>query len=99
MSRQLSTPSLQSDQPATPAGSQMMAPAERPAASALLPFCRKPHRVIDGVPVAHRCQVIPPESISAAIRGDFKRATTLLAKAAAKGRLPDHPGIWRLRRR
>jgi hypothetical protein len=92
-------PSLFPDQPPTPVGSPMTAPTERPAASALLPFCRKPHRLIDGVPIAHRCRIVPPESISAAIAGDYGRAVMLLAQTAARGPLPNHPGIWRLRRR
>jgi hypothetical protein len=71
----------------------------KPAQSALLPFCGRLHQIIDGLPIAHRCRVIPPDAIAAAIRGDFARAVTLLAQAAARGPLPNHPGIWRLRRR
>ena len=56
-------------------------------------------RVMVGLPIAHKCRILPPESISAAIAGGFDRAVTLLAKAAARGPLPDHPGILRLRRR
>ena len=92
-------PSLFPDHPLTLRGSQMTAPAERPGVSALLPFCGKPHRVIDGLPIAHSCRIVPPESISAAIRGDFAGAVTLLAQAAARGPLPDHPGVWKTRRR
>jgi hypothetical protein len=91
--------SFHSEQTLMSTGNQMTAPIERPAASALLPFCQKPHRLLDGVPIAHQCRIVPPESISAAIAGDFNRAVTLLAQAAARGPLPDHPGIWRLRRR
>jgi hypothetical protein len=71
----------------------------RPAESAFIPFCLKPHRLIDGAPLAHRCRVLPPESIAAAIVGDFDRAIKILSQAASKGPLQEHSGIWRLKRR
>jgi antirestriction protein ArdC len=69
------------------------------AESAFVPFCGKPHRLIDGAPVAHSCLVLPVESITAAVRVDFDQAIGILARAASEGPLPEHAGVWRLRRR
>lgn len=77
----------------------MRSPSVRAPESALLPYCGKPHRLIDGAPLAHSCRVIPPEAIAAAILGDFDQAITLFARAAAGGSLPAHGGVWKLRRR
>jgi hypothetical protein len=63
----------------------------RPAESALMPYCGRLHRIIDGLPVAHRCRILPTDSITAAINGDFEGAVSLMARAAAKGPLN---GIW-----
>jgi len=71
----------------------------RPSESALVPFCGRLHRIIDGLPVAHKCRILPADSITAAIDGDFERAVSLMAGAAAKGPLPEHSGVWMLRRR
>jgi hypothetical protein len=73
--------------------------SNRPSESAFVPFCGKPHSLVDGAPIAHSCRVLPVESISAALRGDFDEAIVILARAAAQGPLPAHGGIWRLRRR
>jgi hypothetical protein len=67
--------------------------------SALTPYCRKPHRLADGVPLAHACRVLPREAICAVVAGDYDRAIRLLARAAASGPLPAHRGIWKTRRR
>ena len=71
----------------------------RPPESALVPFCGRLHRIVDGLPVAHKCRILPAESITAAINGDFERAVSLMARAAANGPLPEHSGIWKVRRR
>jgi hypothetical protein len=77
----------------------MTAQPTKPAQTALLPYCGRPHQIIDGLPIAHRCRVVPPEAIAAALRGDFQRAISVFATAAAKGPLPEHSGVWKLRRR
>jgi hypothetical protein len=71
----------------------------RPPESAVVPFCGRLHRILDGLPVAHRCKVLPAESITAAINGDLERAVSLMAQVAAQGPLPEHCGIWKVRRR
>jgi hypothetical protein len=71
----------------------------RPPESALVPFCGRLHRIIDGLPVAHKCRILPADSITAAINGDFKKAVSIMARAAAKGPLREHGGVWKLRRR
>jgi hypothetical protein len=71
----------------------------RPPESAFVPFCGRLHRIIDGFPVAHKCRVLPAESIIAAINGDFERAISLMARAAAQGPLREHCGVWKVRRR
>ena len=71
----------------------------RPPVSAYMPFCGRLHRIIDGFPVAHRCKVLPAESIIAAINGDLEKAVLLMARAAAQGPLQEHAGVWKLRRR
>jgi hypothetical protein len=64
----------------------------------LIPYCGKPHRP-DGVPLAHACRVLPPESMTAALKGNFSQAVAILARDAARGPLPAHEGVWRFRRR
>jgi hypothetical protein len=71
----------------------------RPPESALVPFCGRLHRIIDGFPVAHRCKILPAESIIAAINGELERAISLMARAAAHGPLPEYSGVWKVRRR
>jgi hypothetical protein len=71
----------------------------RPPESALVPFCGRLHRIIDGLPVAHKCRILPADSIAAAINGDFERAISLMARAAAQGPLAEHSGVWKVRRR
>jgi hypothetical protein len=71
----------------------------RPAGSALVPYCGRLHRIIDGLPVAHRCRILPAESITAAINGNFERAVSLMARAAARGPLAEDGGVWKVRRR
>jgi hypothetical protein len=51
------------------------------------------------LPVAHKCRILPAESIIAAISGEFERAISLMAQTAAQGPLPEHSGVWKLRRR
>lgn len=63
----------------------------RPAEIALVPYCGKPHRLIDGAPLAHKCHVIPPESLSAAVRGEFQQAISLFA-GAGKGTITNSSG-------
>ena len=67
--------------------------------SAFVPFCGRLHRIIDGLPIAHRCRILPAGSIIAAINGDLEKAISLMAGAAAKGPLPEHSGVWKVRRR
>jgi hypothetical protein len=67
--------------------------------SALVPYCGRLHRIIDGLPVAHRCKILPAESLIAAINGELERAVSLMAQAAAQGPLLEHSGVWKLRRR
>ena len=71
----------------------------RPPESAVVPFCGRLHRIIDGLPVAHKCRILPADSISAAINGDLEKAISLLARAAAQGPLTEHSGLWKVRRR
>lgn len=82
----------------------------RPGLSSVLPrdgeplvispsYCGMPHRVTDGLPVAHRCRVLPAQAILAEYRGDFDRALRIFASRAAVGRIEPHPGVWKRRRR
>jgi hypothetical protein len=71
----------------------------RPPVSAYMPFCGRLHRIIDGFPIAHRCRILPADSIIAAISGDFEGAISLMARAAAKGPLTEHRGVWKVQRR
>jgi hypothetical protein len=71
----------------------------RPSGSALVPFCGRLHRILDGLPVAHKCRILPADSIIAAINGNFERAVSLMARAAAQGPLAEHGGVWKVRRR
>jgi hypothetical protein len=62
-------------------------------------YCGMPHRVSDGLPIAHRCRVLPVEAMAAAVRGDHQLSMRVFSAHAAARRLEPHPGIWRLRRR
>ena len=62
-------------------------------------YCGKPHRTLDGIPLAHRCRVIPPEALRAELWGDNPRAVRIFAKYAAAGQVKPHAGVWKLRRR
>jgi hypothetical protein len=62
-------------------------------------FCGKPHRLSDGVPVAHGCFVLPVEAFWAELLGDSGLAKRLAARAAASAPLKRHKGIWKARRR
>ena len=59
-------------------------------------YCGKPHRTADGLPLAHRCRVLPPAALRAEIDGDLKRAVQILVKS---GPTVEHGGVWHLRRR
>jgi hypothetical protein len=63
--------------------------------SALVPYCGKPHRLLDGAPLSHWCRALSAASLAAARVADFDRAIALLAKAAP---LQEHSGVWKLRR-
>jgi hypothetical protein len=71
----------------------------RPPESVVVPFCGRLHRIIDGLPVAHKCRILPADSIIAAINCDFERAVSIMARTAAKGPLAEHGGVWKVRRR
>ena len=62
-------------------------------------FCGKPHRTLDGVPLAHVCRVLPPEALKAESWGDRESAVRIFAACAAAGRITPHAGLWKLRRR
>jgi hypothetical protein len=62
-------------------------------------YCGMPHQTSDGVPLAHRCRVLPPDAILAEYRGHDALALRVFASHAAAGRLENHPGLWRVRRR
>jgi hypothetical protein len=62
-------------------------------------YCGMPHRATDGLPLAHRCRVLPVEAIRAEVRGEFQLSMRLFSAHAAAGRLEPHPGVWRIRRR
>jgi len=58
-----------------------------------------PHRVVDGVPLAHRCRVLPAEALLAELRGQSVEALQMFSSRAAAGSLAAHPGLWKVRRR
>ena len=62
-------------------------------------YCHKPHRALDGVPLAHGCRVLPPDALLAELRGDRTGAVRIFATCAAAGRVARHAGLWKLRRR
>jgi hypothetical protein len=62
-------------------------------------YCGKPHRTTDGVPLAHRCRVLPPEALRAELWGDHVRALRIFAACAAAGQVTPHTGIWKVHRR
>jgi hypothetical protein len=69
------------------------------SSSCLARFCGKPHRLSDGVPLAHACCVLPPFALWAEAGGQPQLATLLLARRAAVGPMTRHSGVWNLRRR
>jgi hypothetical protein len=69
------------------------------ATSFTAPYCGKPHRFADGLPVAHSCVALPGQAIGAALSGDYAAAVRIFAALAAAGSLGRHPGVWKLRRR
>ena len=62
-------------------------------------YCGKPHRTTDGVPLAHRCCVLPPEALRAELWGDHEAAIRLFSARAAAGQITPHAGFWKIRRR
>jgi hypothetical protein len=63
------------------------------------PYCRGLHRIADGLPVAHRCVVLPAEALRAACNEDYQAALRIFATCGAARRLERHPGLWKTRRR
>jgi hypothetical protein len=61
-------------------------------------YCGKPHRTEDGLPLSHRCRVLPPEALRAAANGEEGLALRLYAGRAAAGELEGHAGVWKVRR-
>lgn len=43
-------------------------------------YCGKPHRTLDGVPVAHSCRVLAPEYLEAERLEEYGRAASLLER-------------------
>jgi hypothetical protein len=86
---------------ATPAvtAPQGKQPIAQPRVTITTKFCGMPHQIASGLPVAHRCKVLPVEAIAAEAQGRFLIAAGIMARCAATGPLPVHPGIWRIRRR
>jgi hypothetical protein len=41
-------------------------------------FCNKPHRLVDGKPVAHECYILPPLALEYERRGDYQDAAELI---------------------
>jgi hypothetical protein len=62
-------------------------------------FCGRPHRVADGLPLAHACRVLPPEALQAEADSNLATARHLFARRAAAGPLIEHAGVWKTRRR
>jgi hypothetical protein len=44
-------------------------------------YCGKRHRIADGVPVGHRCRVLPPRFLEAERHEEFGRAVDVLERA------------------
>jgi hypothetical protein len=71
-------------------------------------YCGKPHRTVDGLPLAHRCRVLPPEALRAEASGESHTAFLLFARQAAAGQMASHSsrsmsrhavaGVWKVRR-
>ncbi len=62
-------------------------------------FCGKPHSIKTGEPLAHLCRVLPVEALEAESNGQSLIAARIMARRAAMGPLPEHAGVWKLRRR
>jgi hypothetical protein len=62
-------------------------------------FCGRPHRLADGLPLAHACCVLPPAALQAEADHNPALARRLLARRAAAGPLAEHAGVWKTRRR
>jgi hypothetical protein len=58
-----------------------------------------PHRLTDGVPIAHPCKQLPVEALRAELKGDKAGAARIFGKVAARGPLPESTGTWKIRRR
>ena len=67
--------------------------------SSLSSYCGKPHRIVDGLPLAHACRVLPPDAVQAELWGDQPQAVRIFAARAAGGQLSQHAGVWKVRRR
>jgi len=61
-------------------------------------YCGKPHRTVDGLPLAHRCRVLPPQALRAEASGESHTALLLFARQAAAGHMASHAGVWKVRR-
>ena len=42
-------------------------------------FCNHAHRIRDGKPIAHECEILPPEALRAEIDEDFERALEIMS--------------------
>lgn len=47
-------------------------------------WCNQPHRLMDGAPVDHECQTLPPIALMAERAGDFDSAARLMIAAGFK---------------
>ena len=60
--------------------------------------CNFAHRLHDGKPLDHECEIIPPRALAAEMAGDYERAIDIIEAAKALGPmltrgLPIHRGI------
>ena len=78
---------------------QQPTPTGREAELIRTRFCSMPHRLKDGVPIAHRCKQLPVEALRAELKGDKAGAVRIFGKVAARGPLPENDGTWKIRRR
>lgn len=53
-------------------------------------FCNKPHRLSDGKPVGHECNILPPEALRLERDDKVDEAIEILI---AKSPLPVHRGV------
>jgi hypothetical protein len=44
-------------------------------------YCNQGHRVSDGYPLGHECNILPPAALQAEINGDHERAIEILSAA------------------